>query len=63
MAEAHGQRGHGYFVPLKESKDFIKPFNCVNLPECEDVGECQGTVKIFQNQHWAYLFIEKMIKV
>jgi len=43
MAEAHGQRGHGYFVPLKESKDFIKPFNCVNLPECEDIGECQGT--------------------
>ena len=46
MAEAHGQRGHGYFVPLKESKNFIKPFNCVNLPECEDVGECQGTLKI-----------------
>ena len=49
MAEAHGQRGHGYFVPLKESKDFIKPFNCVNLPECEDVGECQGTVKTICN--------------
>ena len=42
MAEAHGQRGHGYFVPLKESKDFIKPYNCPNLPDCEDKAECQG---------------------
>ena len=41
MAEAHGQRGHGYFVPLKESKDFIKPYNCPNLPDCEDKAECQ----------------------
>ena len=44
MAEAHGQRGHGYFVPLKESKDFIKPYNCPNLPDCEDKAECQGNV-------------------
>ena len=43
MAEAHNQKGHGYFVPLKESKDFIKPFNCPDLPNCEDKADCQGT--------------------
>ena len=43
MAEAHNQRGYGYFVPLKESKDFVKPYNCADLPNCEDKSECQGT--------------------
>ena len=43
MAEAHDQKGHGYFVPLKESKELIRPFNCPDLPNCEDKAECQGT--------------------
>lgn len=43
MAEAHNQRGHGYFIPIKESKDAIRPFNCPNLPDCEDKADCQGT--------------------
>ena len=43
MAESHGQRGYGYFVPLLDSKAYLTPFNCENLPECEDKAECQGT--------------------
>ena len=43
MAESHGQRGYGYFVPLGSSKTLLTPFNCENLPECEDRAECQGT--------------------
>ena len=43
MAEAHGERGYGYFVPLKSSKDLITPFNCEDLPNCQDKADCQGT--------------------
>ena len=43
MAESHGQRGYGYFVPYEASKGLLTPFNCENLPECEDKAECQGT--------------------
>ena len=43
MAESHGQRGYGYFVPLESSKTLLTPFNCKNFPECEDEAECQGT--------------------
>ena len=42
MAEAHGERGYGYFVPLKSSKELITPYNCEDLPNCQDKADCQG---------------------
>ena len=43
MAESNGLRGYGYFAPLKQSQDFIKTYDCADLPQCEDDAECQGT--------------------
>merc|ERR1711881_665730 len=44
MAESKGQRGYGYFAPLKRSQDAIKTFACANLPIlCDDPADCQGT--------------------
>ena len=44
MAEADGDRGHGYFVPAKDSLDLVKAVNCASLPaSCEEDDSCQGT--------------------
>lgn len=44
MAEAVGERGHGYFVPTIETKPFAKALSCENLPStCSDPAACQGT--------------------
>ena len=50
MAEAHGERGYGYFVPLKSSKELITPYNCEDLPNCQDKADCQGI-------YWVYAII------
>ena len=43
MAEIDGERGHGYFIPAKDSKDKVKAVNCEALPaSCEDESLCQG---------------------
>ena len=32
MAEVHGRKGYGYFVPAKHSKPLIQTFDCEDLP-------------------------------
>jgi len=44
MAEVHGDRGHGYFVPAPESKNLAGRLDCQGLPvTCADPAACQGT--------------------
>ena len=49
MAEALGDRGYGYFIPLEDSKDLITPFDCEDLPNCQDDAECQGTANAIRH--------------
>jgi len=44
MAEVHGDRGHGYFVPAPESNNVAGRLDCQGLPvTCADPAACQGT--------------------
>ena len=46
MAEVDGERGHGYFIPAKDSKKFTKAVNCEKMPPSlcrgDDDNACQG---------------------
>merc|ERR1739842_138651 len=44
MAEVHGDRGHGYFVPAPESNKVAGRLDWQGLPvTCADPAACQGT--------------------
>ena len=43
MAEVDGGRGHGYFIPAKDSKDLVQSLDCKGLPSpCPEPNTCQG---------------------
>ena len=51
MAEVDGERGHGYFIPAKDSVKLTKAVNCENMPlSCKDENECQGNANAMSHK-------------
>ena len=51
MAEVDGERGHGYFIPAKDSVKLTKAVNCENMPpSCSDDNACQGNANAMSHK-------------